>query len=81
MYVNSLINAKSTYLVIRRRSKKLGDPCLLGIDGDRDFELLLELCELRELELELRDDPERDELDEDDLLPLRCPELKIDIIK
>lgn len=43
-----------TYLVIRLRSRKLGEPCRLGIDGDLDRELLVELCEpLRDLELEL----------------------------
>lgn len=59
----------STYLVIRRLSKKLGDPLRLGIDGERDLpfdrlftELAAELAE--ELRLDWL-------LDRDDLeLPL-----------
>lgn len=42
------------HLVILLRSRKLGDPCLLGIDGDLDRELL-ELAELLELDLLLLD--------------------------
>lgn len=44
----------STYLVIRRLSKKLGDPLRLGIDGERDlpFDLFTELA--AELGEELR---------------------------
>lgn len=35
---------QDTYLVIRRRSRKLGEPRRLGIDGDRDERLLKEFA-------------------------------------
>lgn len=35
------------HLVILLRSKKLGDPCLLGIEGERDLDVLERLEELR----------------------------------
>lgn len=60
------------HLVIRRRSRKLGEPRRLGIDGERER---LEL----ELPLELRDDlldallDDREELEK--LLLLRLVEL------
>jgi hypothetical protein len=46
-------NDVCVYLVIRRLSRKLGEPCLLGIDGERDLYALLELDELSESELDL----------------------------
>lgn len=76
-------------LVIRRRSRKLGEPCRRGIDGDRDRELLRllellddELCDL-ERDRERLCDRERDtdrlrDLDRllvDEELRLRRPEL------
>lgn len=69
------------YLVIRLLSKKLGEPCLLGIDGERDRAVELELLELLlepELErlLDLERDLDSDLLLDDDRLLLLCPELK-----
>lgn len=61
---------------MRLLSKKLGEPCLRGIEGDRERELLLELVddELDELERLLDLEPLREPLpellldEEDDLL-------------
>lgn len=43
-----------SYLVILRLSRKLGEPCLRGIDGDRDLELLrlVELDDEEDCDLE-----------------------------
>lgn len=66
------------YLVIRRLSKKLGEPWRLGIDGDRDLYALLELDDDDEFELErLLSDPDRDPeaelslLDEEEFLHIK----------
>ena len=81
-YKKPSLHAYKSYLVILRRSKKLGDPCRLGIDGERDLELLLELREELELDTERLLDCEFDledplELDEWELLRLlACPELQ-----
>lgn len=62
-----------TYLVIRRLSRKLGEPCRRGIDGERD---LLE-AELLEIEREDRLETLLDDLDElEKLLPRLCLELR-----
>lgn len=37
---NEILFIKSTYLVILRRSRKLGEPRRLGIDGDLDVRLI-----------------------------------------
>lgn len=52
------------YLVMRRRSKKLGDPWRRGMDGDRDLEA--ELLELL------------DELDRERLWLLECDPVSLD---
>lgn len=66
-FLIQIITSIKTYLVILLLSRKLGDPCLRGIDGDLD----LELAELLELDIELdllRLDPDLDlDLDPDGL--------------
>lgn len=65
--------SRDTYLVIRRLSRKLGEPWRRGIDGERD---LLE-AELLEVEREDRLETLLDDLDElEKLLPRLCLELK-----
>lgn len=65
--------SRDTYLVIRRLSRKLGEPWRRGIDGERD---LLE-AELLEVEREDRLETLLDDLDElEKLLSRLCLELK-----
>lgn len=63
---------QTTYLVIRRLSKKLGEPWRRGIDGDRD---LLE-AELLDVEREDLLETLLDDLDELEKLLRLCLELK-----
>lgn len=70
------------YLVILRRSKKLGDPWRLGIEGDRDLDILLEVLDEvpeRELDLLLDLEIERDDLLELDEEVLLCVERRLEL--
>lgn len=55
-----------TYLVIRRRSRKLGEPPRRRIDGLRDLDRDFEPRELRDIRLKREDDEDEDDLEDFD---------------
>lgn len=67
----SRVRVHDTYLVIRRLSRKLGEPWRRGIDGERD----LLLAELLEVEREDLLETLLDDLDELEKLLRLCLEL------